>query len=82
MIDFNDWDEPFWPKQEAQEPPVEIHRRYRRNEILLQKDAPDKDWYIIVTGKDGCYRYDGYWRDSETKDWQAALKEAKRGAEI
>lgn len=58
----------------------EINRTYRGNRILLQKESWITDWYIIVTGKDGCYRYDGYWRDSSEQDWKAALAEAKKGA--
>lgn len=58
----------------------ETNRIYRGNQILLQKDGADKDWYISVTGKNGCYRYDGYWRDSADQDEKAALTEAKRGA--
>ncbi len=58
----------------------EYSLRFRRNDILLQKDAPDRDWYIIVTDKGGYYLYDGYWHNSETEDWKAAYKEAKKGA--
>jgi hypothetical protein len=59
---------------------LEINRTFRGCNILLQKDAWNRNWYIIVTGKDGCYRYDGYWRDSEDRDWHEALVEAKKGA--
>lgn len=62
------------------EEPIEINLTFRRNQIHLQKDGAYKDWYIIVTGKDGLYRYDGYWRDSSDRDEKDALKEAKRGA--
>jgi len=57
----------------------EINRTYRGNHILLQKES-SCDWYIIVTGKDGCYRYDGWWRDSADQKWKEALAEAKKGA--
>lgn len=58
----------------------EINRTYRGNHILLQKEAHLRDWYIIVTGRDGLYRYDGYWPDSADENWKAALAEAKKGA--
>ena len=62
------------------EPEIEVNITYRRNEILLQKEAPDRNWYIIVTDRTGGTRYDGYWRDSEDKTEAEALAEAKKGA--
>lgn len=53
---------------------------YKGCTIALIKDGYDWDWYIIVHGKDGCYRYDGFWAYSSDQDWHAALAEAKRGA--
>jgi hypothetical protein len=61
-------------------PAIRKDRTYRRNTITLINDGPGCDWYIIVRGKDGCYRYDGYWAESSYENWRAALAEAKRGA--
>lgn len=58
----------------------EKHVRFRNHQITLQKDDYKANWYIIVTGPDGCYAYDGWWRNSESATWQEALSEAKRGA--
>lgn len=50
------------------------------NTVHLSKETEEAEWYITVTAKDGCYSYDGWWRDSSEKTWQEALHEAKRGA--
>ena len=49
-------------------------------EIFLERDCPQRNWYIKVKGPDGCYAYDGWWNNSEFTTWQQALEEAKRGA--
>lgn len=55
---------------------------YKRHQIHLEKESPCKDWYIQVVAPDGCYAYDGWWRDSADKTEHEASAEAKRGARI
>jgi hypothetical protein len=62
------------------EPFQEVQTRYRRCEIVATRDKPGRNWYIRVTAPDGCYIYDGWWRDSEDKSSADAIEEAKRGA--
>ena len=53
---------------------------FRRHEITLTKDAPDRNWYIVVRTPSGLMCYDGWWHESTGKMWREALEEAKRGA--
>ena len=53
---------------------------FRRHEIALTKDAPDRNWYIVVRAPSGLMCYDGWWHESTGKTWREALEEAKRGA--
>lgn len=62
------------------EPTIEINRRFKGCSILLQKDKPNGNWYLIVHTKDGGYLYDGYWQDSADKTEAEAFMEAKFGA--
>ena len=67
---------------ERQEPPEdeEHNLTFRRHEITLIKDAPDRNWYIVVRAPNGLLCYDGWWHESTGKTWREALEEAKRGA--
>lgn len=67
---------------ERQEPPEEEEHNftYRRHSITLTKDAPDRNWYIVVRAPSGLMCYDGWWHESAGKTWREALEEAKRGA--
>lgn len=59
---------------------VAHHHTYRKHQILLTRDSDGGDWYIQVIAPNGCYSYDGWWRDSACKTAAQALEEAKRGA--
>lgn len=48
-------------------------------EIARDLDHRDKAFYILVTGKDGCYLYDG-WAPSDIQTMAEAKREAIRGA--
>lgn len=67
---------------ERQEPPEEEEHRltFRRHEITLSKDGPDRNWYIVVWAPSGLRCYDDWWHESANKTWHEALDEAKRGA--
>jgi predicted RNase H-like HicB family nuclease len=55
---------------------------FKKHHISISRPSEDKNWYIIVTAPNGCYAYDGWWRDSEFKTPKEAFEEAKRGALI
>jgi len=59
-----------------------FHGRYKGYLLNLFVDEANGCWYIIVTALDGCYAYDGWWRDSEYKTVDEAILEAIRGAGI
>ena len=67
---------------ERQDPPTseEHNLTFRRHEITLIKDAPDRNWHIVVRAPSGLLCYDGWWHESTGKTWREALEEAKRGA--
>ena len=70
-------------ERERQEPPEEEEEHnftFRRHSITLTKDAPDRNWYIVVRDPSGRMCYDGWWHESAGKTWREALEEAKRGA--
>ncbi len=54
--------------------------RYRQHDIELSRENRGDDWYITVRCDDGCYLYDGWWRDSAGKPQREAVLEAIRGA--
>lgn len=58
----------------------DIYTRFKNHGISLTRDRRDEDWYIRVRAPDGCYVYDGWWRDSAEKTAKDALFEAKVGA--
>lgn len=58
----------------------EFSYTFRRHDIVLTRDAEDRNWYIRVRGPDGLHVYDGYWRDSVGKPLKDAIYEAKMGA--
>lgn len=41
-----------------------------------------KDWYIQVVAPDGCYAYDGWWKDSSAKPIREVVAEAFHGARL
>ena len=60
--------------------PEEHTLRFKRHEIAVTKDAPDKNWYIVVRSPSGLRCYDGWWSESAGRTWQEAVAEAKREA--
>lgn len=54
--------------------------RYKQHDIDLMRSDWNACWYIRVRAPDGCYAYDGYWRDSEGKSLDDAITEACHGA--
>jgi len=56
------------------------HVQHKGRSIQLTKDAPERDWYIIVEDAGGYCAYDGYWCGSEDKTVADALEQAKFGA--
>jgi hypothetical protein len=53
---------------------------FKKHHIAISRPSEDKDWYIMVTAPNGCYAYDGWWRDSGFKTPKEAFDEAKFGA--
>ncbi len=57
--------------------------QYRGYEFDIEKDLDGNgDWYIQVRPIDGCYDYDGWWRDSSDKSLESAINQAMHGAMI
>ncbi len=48
--------------------------------VFGERDSAHQNWYIMVTAPDGCYAYDGWWKDSEDKSAPEVVEEAIRGA--
>ena len=58
----------------------ENEKTFKKHHITISRPSKDKNWYITVTSPNGCYAYNGWWRDSEFKTPKEAFEEAKRGA--
>lgn len=54
--------------------------RYKQHDIRIDRDDHRLNWYITVRAPDGCYVYDGWWRDSAHKTMDDAIFEACCGA--
>lgn len=50
------------------------------NQIYGDRNTTGQAWYIRVYAPDGCYAYDGWWKDSEYKSPSEVIAEAIRGA--
>jgi hypothetical protein len=57
-----------------------IQCQYKGCEISITRDSHFEDWYIQVTHRDGCYIYDGWWKDSSHRTLDDAIKEAIDGS--
>lgn len=56
---------------------------YKGHKIDISRDAENDDWYIIVECiKTGTYGYDGWWRNSEFENIDAAIEEALKGSKL
>jgi len=64
-----------WPEVDG-----EILTTFKKHSICVERKHDHENWYITVTAPNGCYAYDGYWRDSEHTTAGEAIEEAKRGA--
>lgn len=64
-----------WPEVDG-----EITITFRKHTICVERKHDHEDWYITVRHPNGCYAYDGWWRDSEHTTAGEAIEEAKRGA--
>lgn len=53
---------------------------YKHHSIWVYKIKKSDDWYIQVSGPDGCMCYDGWWGDSSDRTADEAIEEAKSGA--
>ncbi len=60
--------------------PGEFSYTFRQHSIVLTRDEPNSNWYIRVRAPNGCYAYDGWWRDSAGRPLKDALYQAKVGA--
>lgn len=54
--------------------------RYKGHVVDVSRESRSDNWYIIVTAPNGCYSYDGWWRDSAGKTKREAILEALHGA--
>ena len=56
--------------------------RYKGHIVDVHRDTRGENWYVMVTAPDGCYVYDGWWRDSAYKTRRAAILEALIGSQL
>lgn len=48
--------------------------------LSAEQDDEESNWYLRISGPDGCYVYDGFWQGSAGKSHDEVVQEAIRGA--